>query len=147
MLDRLESGMSLEGRFPFHDRRLIEVALALPEEQRCRGDQYKFILRRAAQELLPTSVRRRLTKAEFSYLYAETFARERVSDLFESLRLAADGYVNVAQAKEIYRRCCQGEVQYLYPVWMILATERWYGAMFPLGASTYNPRRYDEREP
>jgi asparagine synthase (glutamine-hydrolysing) len=133
--------MSMEGRSPFNDRRLIEFALALPEEQRWRGDRTKFVLRQAAPELLPESVRQRMSKADFSHLYAETFTREQVGDVFNSLRLAADGFLDAAQARKICRQVCQGAVQYFNPVWMILATERWYSTMFSLGASPYNPRR------
>jgi asparagine synthase (glutamine-hydrolysing) len=141
LLNRFESGMSMEGRSPFNDRRLIEFALALPEEQRWRGDRTKFVLRQAARELLPESVRQRMSKADFSYLYSETFTREQVGDVFNSLRLASDGFVDAPQARKICRQVCQGAVQYLNSVWMILATERWYSTMFPLGASPYSPRR------
>lgn len=134
LLNRFESNMSLEGRFPFCDRRLIEFAVALPEEQRWRADQTKFVLRQAVGKLLPDSVRQRMTKADFSFLYSETFARERAGELFQSFRLASDGYVDAAKTQEIYRQCSQGNGRYFGPIWMILATEHWYSTLFPVAA-------------
>jgi asparagine synthase (glutamine-hydrolysing) len=146
-VNRFESGLSMEGRSPFNDRRLIEFALAIPEEQRWHGHQTKFVLRQAARELLPESVRQRLSKADFSYLYPETFTREKAEDVFTSLRLASDGFVDAAQAERICRQACQGAMQYLAPVWMILATERWYSTMFPSEVSPTSQRSDYERQP
>src|SRR4029453_7694561 len=70
MVDRFESRRSMESRYPFNDRRVIEFALALPEDQRWRGTETKFILRRAARDLLPPSVARRPGKGDFTYLFA-----------------------------------------------------------------------------
>jgi asparagine synthetase B (glutamine-hydrolysing) len=130
-LNRFESGMAMEGRSPFNDRRLIEFALALPEEQRWRGDRTKVVLREATRDLLPASVRHRMSKADFSYLYPETFAREEVGERFKSLRLVSDGFIDAPQARKIGHQACQGAVHYFDPVWMILAIECWYRTMFP----------------
>lgn len=126
LLNRLEGELAMEGRFPFNDRRLIEFALALPEAQRWRGDQTKFVLRQAARALLPDSVARRVSKADFSHLYPETFARERAGERFESLRLAADGYVDAREACRLHGSARGGAVHAFNPVWMILGTEHWY---------------------
>src|SRR5438552_1726703 len=48
---RSESRFGLEKRHPLSDRRIVEFALALPEEQRWRGEQPKFILRNAMRGL------------------------------------------------------------------------------------------------
>ena len=69
MAERCEAWFGLESRHPFLDRRVIEWVLALPEEQRWRQDQTKFVLRQAMQGLLPETVRQRRTKADFSDLF------------------------------------------------------------------------------
>jgi len=125
LVNRLEAYEAMEGRYPFCDRRLIEFALALPEEQRWRDDQTKYVLRQAMRRLLPDSVRQRKSKADFSYLYKEAVARESAGEVFQSLRLAAEGYIDAVAAREVYNRCMQGDVRTLGPVWMILALEHW----------------------
>lgn len=129
--DRFDARRATEGRYPFGDRRLIEFALALPEEQRWRDGQTKYVLRQAMRGLLPDSILRRRSKAEFSHLYREAIVRESADRVFQSLRLSAEGYVNVDAAGEMLERCMRGDVHSVDPVWMILALECWYRAAFP----------------
>jgi len=131
MQDRFDARMGIEGRYPFYDRRLIEFALALPEDQRWRDDQPKFILRRAMRALLPASLAHRKSKAEFSHLFREAIARESSGLDFASLRLCMEGYVDPGAAQDMHARCLRGELPPLGPVWMILALEFWYRMAFP----------------
>ena len=131
MQDRFDARQSMEGRYPFYDRRLIEFALALPEEQRWRDDQPKYVLRQAMSGLLPESVLQRKNKAEFSHLFKDAIARESAGGVFQSLRLSAEGYIDARVAAEMHDRCMRGEVLPLGPVWMILALEYWFRTAFP----------------
>jgi asparagine synthase (glutamine-hydrolysing) len=130
VLDRFAASFSIEHRFPFHDRRLVEFALAIPEDQRWRDDQTKFVLRQALADLLPDTVRRRMTKAEFSYMFTSTVEREGTGDLFRTLRLAQEGYVDDVEVRRTYQRSLIRGGRDLSAMWMILATECWYRAMF-----------------
>jgi asparagine synthase (glutamine-hydrolysing) len=130
VLDRFGASFSIEQRFPFHDRRLVEFALSIPEDQRWRGDQTKYVLRQAARDLLPDTVRQRMTKAEFSYMFTDTVEREGTGTLFRGLRLAREGYIDEAEARRMYQRSRIQAGRDLSAVWMILATERWYRTMF-----------------
>ena len=52
----------VEYRFPLLDRRLLEFALGLPPEQFRRGNTSRWLMRHAAQSLLPSDCCRRLAK-------------------------------------------------------------------------------------
>ena len=130
VLDRFGARFSVEQRFPFHDRRVVEFALAIPEDQRWRDDETKYVLRQAARNLLPDTVRQRMTKAEFSYMFTSAVEREGADALFRTLRLAQDGYVDEVEVRRAYQRSRLGPGRDLSAVWMILATERWYRTMF-----------------
>ena len=54
--DRMLMGHSVEGRFPFLDHRLVELAARLPERLELRGLRGKWVLRRYARGLVPASV-------------------------------------------------------------------------------------------
>jgi len=123
--NQYEAHCGLEGRSPFCDRRLIEFALALPEEQRWRDDQTKYVLRQAMRGLIPESIRLRRTKGDFTHLMKENFARQCAGETFQSLRLAADGYIDAAAVRTLYRRYMQGDEAAVPPLWAILAVERW----------------------
>ena len=54
----------LEYRYPLLDRRLLEFALGLPPEQFQRGGRNRWLMRHAAQSLLPPELCWRLAKAD-----------------------------------------------------------------------------------
>ena len=56
----------VEPRYPFYDRRLIELCLSLPSDQKLRNGTSRSILRRALSDLLPSSIRSRMSKANLS---------------------------------------------------------------------------------
>lgn len=57
--DRMLMGHSVEGRFPFLDHRVVELAATLPDELKLRRLEEKAVLRRVADGLTPGSVLRR----------------------------------------------------------------------------------------
>ncbi len=54
--DRMLMGHSVEGRFPFLDHRLVELAARLPERMKLRGLTSKWVLRRYARGRVPEAV-------------------------------------------------------------------------------------------
>jgi len=57
--DRMLMAHSIEGRFPFVDVRLAELAARLPDSLRLRGLQEKYALRKAVARVLPDAIRSR----------------------------------------------------------------------------------------
>ncbi len=62
--DRMLMGHSVEGRFPFLDHRLIELAARLPERLKLRALAGKWILRQYARSRVPDAV---LTRPKMPY--------------------------------------------------------------------------------
>jgi asparagine synthase (glutamine-hydrolysing) len=57
--DRMLMANGVEGRFPFLDHRVIELACALPETLKLRVLTEKYLLRRFARQLLPETLAKR----------------------------------------------------------------------------------------
>lgn len=140
--ERYGSWFGIEYRHPFFDRRVIEYALALPEEQRWRQDQTKFVLRQAMQGLLPKTVRQRLTKADFSHLHPKAMHVLGGERLFDSLVIAPLGWVDRERVRQMYRHMvthfAKGDddyTTYMWPLWMIFGIELWYKTVFLCGAA------------
>jgi asparagine synthase (glutamine-hydrolysing) len=134
--ERSASRFGFEQRHPFHDQRIIEFALALPEEQRWRGDQIKFILRQAMRGFLPETIRQRVTKAEFSHVFAEALRTQGGEQLFGSLTTASMGWVEGEQVKTAYRDMARlytgGDNRYtrhIWSLWLIFGIELWFNAV------------------
>jgi asparagine synthase (glutamine-hydrolysing) len=54
--DRMMMGRSVEGRVPFLDHRLIELAARIPPKFKLRGLNEKYILKQSFTELLPAAI-------------------------------------------------------------------------------------------
>jgi asparagine synthase (glutamine-hydrolysing) len=135
--ERSAAWFGLEQRHPFNDRRIVEFAFSLPEEQRWRRDQPKFILRQAMVKYLPEVIRQRRTKAEFSHLFAESLTALGGERLFTSLAIEAMGWVDGARVKRMYQQMAglyaagdQGYTKHVWPLWMIFGIELWFKTLF-----------------
>lgn len=61
--DKSSASKSIEARYPFFDRRLMEFCLAIPLEQKFRQGYPRAILRHAMEGILPPEIQWRVTKA------------------------------------------------------------------------------------
>jgi asparagine synthase (glutamine-hydrolysing) len=75
--------LAMERRFPYHDRRLVELCLALPPEQkyqhlastRKQNVRRRSLQRRALAGILPESIRQSQSKVNFNDVYRRRFSR------------------------------------------------------------------------
>jgi len=83
--DRMLMGHSVEGRFPYLDHRVAELAVTLPDRLRLVGLRDKVGLRRAVGELVPDEIK---TRGKWPYrapIAAPLLAGEKDHDLIERL--------------------------------------------------------------
>jgi asparagine synthase (glutamine-hydrolysing) len=55
-VDKMSMGVSLEGRVPFLDHRLVELALSIDESVLTRGNVLKAVLKRAVRGVIPDEI-------------------------------------------------------------------------------------------
>jgi len=65
-LNKAAAANGLEARYPLWDKRLVELCLSLPSEQKLRNGWTRSILRRALQDVLPPEVQWRGSKVDFT---------------------------------------------------------------------------------
>lgn len=82
--DRMLMGNSVEGRFPFLDHRLIELAARMPDSFKLRGLDEKFILKRFGAGKVPQRVLER-SKFPFRAPAAEALAGKAAPEWCEEL--------------------------------------------------------------
>ena len=134
--ERAMSSASLEPRDPFDDRRIVEFALGIPEDQRRRGDLTKFVLRNAVRGLIPESVAARRDKADYAHLFAEEFLLQGGRSLFADLQLARRGWVDGPEVLHMYEHLerhylggTRAYVRHAWSLWGVLSLERWLRAL------------------
>ncbi len=125
---------NLEYRFPLHDRRIAEFCLALPEVQRWRGIQTKFILRQAMKNILPESIRQRTNKGDFTFTIPQAFEALDGMCFLDTSSLVNNGWVNSGQLQSMYQEMIElYHAEKGYPIlqlWMIFGVELWLRTMF-----------------
>ena len=97
--DRMLMGSSVEGRFPYLDYRVAELAAALPDRLRLRGLEEKYVLRRAAAQVLPRGIHalpKRPYRAPIRDVFAGSNAPAYVHELLGPTRLDAAGLLDPA---------------------------------------------------
>ncbi|HET9399519.1 MAG TPA: asparagine synthase (glutamine-hydrolyzing) [Candidatus Acidoferrales bacterium] len=103
-IESFSSRFGIEVRYPFLDRRVAEFVIALPPEQRWRG-QSKFILRQAMNGILPESVRTRRGKAVFSPLLHEQLSGTQGQEIraaFANSEMASEGILDRARLMRLF---------------------------------------------
>lgn len=73
-LDRQRAFWKTENRYPFLDKRILEFTMSIPDHEKQKCGQIKFLLRDQCNHILPDFIRERTTKAEFSFLFSQAFA-------------------------------------------------------------------------
>ncbi len=105
LFDKASASFSLEMRFPFYDRRLMEYCLALPGEQKLSQGWTRHILRAAMRDLLPDSVRLRTNKSNLCQAFNIQFQRVDKSRLDRGLSEAnhvLQNYIDIKIMDKIY---------------------------------------------
>jgi asparagine synthase (glutamine-hydrolysing) len=96
---------SLDLRYPFFDRRVIEFCLALPPGQKIQDGYTRSILRRAMSGILPPEVQWRVDKGNLSAGVTLKLLEYEKETLEEFVRRPGtiEDYVELSSLQEIYR--------------------------------------------
>jgi asparagine synthase (glutamine-hydrolysing) len=107
MADRASAAFSLEARYPFFDRRLMEFCLALPADQKLSGGWTRVTMRRAMADILPEAVRWRAGKATLAPNFCRRLLeadRPLLDDVILKDPRAIEEYVDIAALRAAYDR-------------------------------------------
>jgi asparagine synthase (glutamine-hydrolysing) len=124
--DRDSARYGIEQRYPLDDRRLLEFAFSIPESQRFRGRETKFVMRQAMKALLPEKVSARLDKSDFTGMAVTMLQKLGGEQLFKSLTVASCGWVDGKAIRAMWSddlSVLSGSA--LWALWKILNIEVW----------------------
>jgi asparagine synthase (glutamine-hydrolysing) len=106
--DRMLMAHSVEGRFPFLDPEVVELANALPAEAKLRVLDEKHVLKRAAAGLVPEAVLRRPKqpyRAPDALCFAGAAAPAWVAETMAPAAVAAAGVFDPGAVERLWRKC------------------------------------------
>jgi asparagine synthase (glutamine-hydrolysing) len=105
--DKAAAAFSLEPRYPFFDRRLMEFCLALPPDQKLHHGWTRVVMRRAMNPMLPAEVCWRVGKADLSPNFKRRLwdhDRDILEDVIVKDPQVLADYVDIAALRAAYRR-------------------------------------------
>jgi asparagine synthase (glutamine-hydrolysing) len=119
---------SLEARSPFLDHKVLEFAARLPAHFKVRRATLKYVLKKAAERLLPAECLYR-RKMGFGVPVGE-WMRGELRPLLEDTLLAPGartaGYFRPAALRRLLRQHAEGRQDYAFHLWALLWLELWH---------------------
>ena len=109
--DRMAMAHSVEGRFPFLDYRVVEFACRVPPRYRMNGLKEKFLLRRAAADLIPDELAQRPKqpyRAPISRSFLSSDSPDYVGDLLSEQSVREAGYFDPIKVTRLVQK---GEIK------------------------------------
>ena len=107
LADRVSAAFSVESRYPFCDRRLVEFCMALPGSQRLQHGWTRMVVRRAMAGTLPEKVRWREGKADINPHFARSLIAHERATLERTILAEQNGleeFVNEDALRQVYDR-------------------------------------------
>ena len=129
--DSAAAAFSIEKRYPFWDRRVVEFCLSLPPEQKLCGGWTRMVMRRAMQDILPKEVQWRGGKMDFSPSLSyglKTFEQHTLDKIIIDDPSIIEKYVNVSALRQAYQRFLTGEsngTRDLFAIWKCASLALW----------------------
>ncbi|RJP55269.1 MAG: asparagine synthase (glutamine-hydrolyzing) [Anaerolineaceae bacterium] len=126
--DRNSMAYSIEARVPFLDYRLVEFIFSLPEEQKIKNAQTKFVLRNSMKGVLPEPIRARMDKMGFvtpERVWMSGELKNWVDDIFTSNSFAENPYLDVSKVKTLMADHRAGQRDLGSTLWRWINLELW----------------------
>lgn len=130
LLDSAGGAFSIDLRYPFFDKRLVEFCLSLPPYQKLHQGWGRFVLRNAISGVVPSSLQWRPDKSNLQPSFEFTFKTYEQSTiksvLFEHSE-TIDRYVDVLALRDIYQRWMldQVSISEINTLWRSVSLGMW----------------------
>jgi asparagine synthase (glutamine-hydrolysing) len=128
VMNKVAAGAGVDVRFPFADRRLLELCVAMPSEAKQRSGWDRWMLREAMTARLPGTIRWRTGKADLLPNLAQalrTTGRERLSNELDDPSGPLARFVDRNALADQLKRLDQGDLEAAGPLWAATCASTW----------------------
>lgn len=128
-VDRASMGVSLEGRMPFLDHRVVEMAWRLPLGMKIYNGEGKRILRNVLYRYVPRKLIER-PKTGFGLpidRWLRGPLRGWASELLDQTRLNHEGFFDAGKINTKWQEHLSGKRDWQFQLWDVLMFQAWFG--------------------
>ena len=126
-VDRATMAVSLEGRVPYLDHRVAQLAARIPTSSNIRGKTGKLLLRKILYDLAPRQLFER-PKAGFAVPVGQWIKgplRPWAEELLDPKRLSAEGYFDAPLVRQRWDDHLSGRRDSTPALWSVLMFQSW----------------------
>ncbi|RLQ97862.1 asparagine synthase (glutamine-hydrolyzing) [Falsibacillus albus] len=125
--DKMTMAHSLELRVPFLDKKVFEVASKIPTSLKTANGTTKYILRKAAEGVVPEHV---LTRKKLGFpVPIRHWLKDEMNDWAKNIirESQTDHILNKQYVLNLLEEHCQGKADYSRKIWTVLVFMIWHG--------------------
>jgi asparagine synthase (glutamine-hydrolysing) len=139
--DRMTMAVSLEGRTPFLDHRLVEEALWMPHRFKVDGSNEKDVLKRALAPLLPEAIPRRKKQglAVPFALWTRHGVEASIRRILSPASVSRRGLFRADYVAQLLERWGPHAARHSQLVWSLLCLELWFRMYVDTGSERLDP--------
>jgi asparagine synthase (glutamine-hydrolysing) len=127
-VDKLTMANSVEARVPFLDHELVELAMAMPVDEKIRGGVGKHVLKRAVSDLLPDDLVWR-RKQGFGAPVSQWFRGplgDQLSDRLDESAIHELGFLDREAVRDLVATHRSGRAERSFQLWNLLNLSVWF---------------------
>jgi asparagine synthase (glutamine-hydrolysing) len=126
-VDRATMAVSLEGRCPILDHRVVEFALRLPLDCKISGTRTKVILKDVLARYVPRALFEREKQGFESpiAIWLRGPLKDWAEDLLDPVAMRADGILNPEPIRRKWAEHQSGRRNWQYALWAVLMFQEW----------------------
>ena len=132
--DKMTMAHSIEGRVPFLDTRLVELAVHIPEKLKFKNNTEKYILKKAVEGIIPNEIIYRKKQgfgtSMSEWLKPESKVGEKLINIIYSSKLRERDILDYGWIKELVNSHQNKGVEHNFRIWNLVTLSLWYDYWF-----------------
>jgi asparagine synthase (glutamine-hydrolysing) len=132
-VDKMAMAHSIETRVPFLDKRLVELAIKIPDEIKLKNDETKYILKKSVEGIIPDEIIYRKKQgfgAPMSEWLKNPETAKQLTDIIFNSKLKEENIINYDYVRKLIKDHQKGLVDNNFKIWNLMSLSLWYDKWF-----------------
>jgi asparagine synthase (glutamine-hydrolysing) len=132
-VDKMAMAHSIETRVPFLDKRLVELAIKIPDEMKLKNNETKYMLKKSVEGIIPDEIIYRKKQgfgAPMSEWLKNSETAKQLTDIIFNSKLKEENIINYDYVRKLIKDHQKGLVDNNFKIWNLMSLSLWYDKWF-----------------